>query len=31
MAQEPATVILEKIAGTGVAQLIFNRPEGATL
>jgi enoyl-CoA hydratase/carnithine racemase len=27
MAQELATVILEKIAGTGVAQLIFNRPE----
>ena len=27
MAQELATVILEKVAGTGVAQLIFNRPE----
>ena len=27
MEQELATVILEKIAGTGVAQLIFNRPE----
>jgi len=30
MAQELATVILEKVAGTGVAQLIFNWPESAT-
>jgi enoyl-CoA hydratase/carnithine racemase len=27
MVQELATVILEKVAGTGVAKLIFNRPE----
>ena len=27
MAQELATVILEKVTGTGVAKLIFNRPE----
>ena len=27
MAQELTTVILEKVAGTGVAKLIFNRPE----